>query len=290
MKDTHEFDQKFKNMIKETGYKHIAMESPEGERIVSYNQPKTKIESKFDEIRKRLAVQPDGFYKILCRYSYGNQNKPDTFMIVKGNAKAKAPLNEDQDDRRPAKRSKEEITREEVLSLPEAMKRIEELSQLRVENENLKGKIIEKDKIISELEDELDQLENEPLDESAPQGNGLMEWAEKTLPQVTPFLDQFFTMQNRKLDIREKELDMRAKKKPVIVNTRTRQNSQARTFMDIDLNNEAEMNEFFDTLEELSEDQFDKAYNTIADKRPELAQMIEEEFQLTEEQEEEEQP
>src|SRR6266566_5098552 len=149
----YKFDQAFKNLINETGYKHIAMESPEGERIVSYNQAKQPLAKKWDEIRRRLNVLPDGFYKILAQYNYSGKSKADSFIIQKGNPKDNLQEDEVKITRTPAViKTKEEKSHEQIMSLPEALKRIEELAKLNVEVIALRKQVEDDDKYIKELE------------------------------------------------------------------------------------------------------------------------------------------
>jgi len=283
----HKFDANLKRLIDEIGYKHIALESQEGERIVTYNPAKTKIINKWDEIRKRLMAQPDGFYKILATTALGGKAKPDIYIIQKGNP----PKENLQEDKTPKQeiivKSKTESQREEVLSLPEALKRIEELSTLRVENVNLKEKVKELEEYVSELETDLEEAESKPLDENNGTNN-LASWAEKTLPSVTPFIDEYFKMQNRKMDLQEKMLSRKEKKPPIVIKTNRRRVNQQEelSFMNMDLNNEEQLNQLFDEMDALTDDKFNEMYDYISEQRPELADIIADEFQLESEEEE----
>ena len=130
----YKFDATLKRLIDEAGYKHIALESQEGERIVSFNPAKTKITTKWEEIRRRLLAQPDGFFKLLATSALGGKNKSDVYIVQKGTPPAEnleeKPIKEIQYI--PSPRSKDDAKREEVLSLSEALKRIEELTTLKV--------------------------------------------------------------------------------------------------------------------------------------------------------------
>jgi hypothetical protein len=286
--DLHKFDATFKTMMKETGYKHLAMEDPQGSRIVSYNQPKTKIETKFEEIRKRLNVLPDGIYKILAQYNYGSKSAPDIFLIKKGNA----VLSEDNETVKNntiqvKQQSKQEKEYDNVMSLPEALKRIEELAKLNVEVESLRDKVKTQAEYISELEADLDEVENaDPALSEGTNPNSAMAWAEKTLPTITPFLEEYFKVKNRSLDIQEKRLNQaKEKKKPIIVSTgkNRRPNSQQKSFMEINMNDDKELDDLFNKMEALNDEQFDNVFSVIERDRPELADLIAEEFGMNEE-------
>lgn len=279
----YKFDDKFKKLIKDTGYKHIAMESPEGERIVSYNQPKQTIEKKFDEIRRRLNVLPDGFYKIMAQYNYSGKSKPDIFILQKGNP-PKDQLEEDAPVpvRTVTRRTPDEKSREEILSLPEALKRIEELSKLRVENANLLAQVKQLQEENASLEAELEAMPEPNLAEA--QTDPAMKWLENILPAVSPFFDKYFDLRNRQLDHLERQYQqpVQQKKKVVVHSGRAKQHPTHQehpdNFAQFPINDENAINELLDEMEKLDDAQFEFVYTKMNRENPALAEIVHNEF------------
>jgi len=286
-----EFNQKFKDELLDVGYKHVAMDSAEGERIVSYNQPAQKIQNKFNEIQKRLRVLPDGYYRIYCTYSYGSKAKPDMFLIKKGKVSDETlqePIKPQEHAIIPI--SKEQIKREEILSLEQALTRIEQLSRLEMENSVLKDKVKQQADELLELESELSEMEEkQPLADNGM--NGIGGWLKEIAPVLAPIADQYFELEKQKVALAEKRFHHQQKKQPIIVrNQRQRQQPKKPTLqeiiMSIDVNNEDVMNRLYDELDEMEEDNFNATLKQIESLRPDVAELIIDEFGLVEEEEE----
>jgi hypothetical protein len=290
--DLKEFNQKFKDELLEVGYKHVAMDSAEGERIVSYNQPSQKITNKFIEIQKRLKVLPDGVYRIYCTYSYGSKAKPDMFLIKKGNASLQenSPA-----DRTPARTpvSREEKSMEQVTSLKDALDRIEKLTRLEIENEVLKGKIKEQEEYISELEAEAEAAADKPLAEEKTGMDSIGGWLKEIAPALTPIAEEYFACRKKELELREKQLSQGANRprKQVVVNSRRKQPQKPtleQIIQNFNCSNEDHLSELFDELDEMNDTDFDKVVAIAEKLNPDLADKINAEFYSEEEEEEEE--
>jgi hypothetical protein len=285
-----EFNQRFKDDLLEVGYKHVAMDSAEGERIVSYNQPAQKIQNKFIEIQKRLKVLPDGVYRIYCTYSYGSKAKPDMFLIRKGNASLQENIPVVQPARtQPA--TKAERSMEQVTSLTDALERIEKLTRLEIENEVLKGKIKEQEEYISELEAEAEAAADKPLAEEKTGMDSIGGWLKEIAPALTPIAEEYFACRKKELELREKQLSQNNRpKRQVVVNSRRKQPQKPtleQIIQNFNCSNEDHLSELFDELDEMNDSDFDKVMAIAERLNPDLADKINAEFYSEEEEEEE---
>lgn len=279
MEKTYKFDPALKREVKEGGYKHIALESDTGERICNYNPAKTKIDTKWDEMQRRLKYQPDGRYKLLCNMALGGKNKPDVFIFTKGKV-------DDLSEREPAQKEKEIVyvqsnekgsRTEKLLSMEQALENIKEVEKLRGENAILKAEI-------ERLKIEISELESEPLDETQP-NKGIGDFLNDTVPTVVPILERFLDQRDKQLSLQERKLGMsRPQKKVIRRHVRQNQNDQL-THMNLDINNADHLNALYDELDQMSDPDFDAAFQMIEADRPELADLIAEEFQMDEEEE-----
>jgi len=291
-----EFNKKFTDELLEVGYKHIAVDTAEGERIVSYNQPKQKIEAKFTEITKRLRVLPDGYYRIYCLYSYGSKAKPDMFLIKKGKVEDSLQEAAKSVPQPILPMTKDQTKREEIVSLEQALARIEQMTKLEMENTILKDKVERQAEEIADLESEIAELEEkEPMAEGGM--NGIGGWLKEIAPVIAPLADQYFAMQKQKNELLAMRLQQKQKKNPVIVHShkgRKQRSGQPQKpsleeiISSIDINNQNVLNQLYDELDAMDEQTFDSTYDVIVSLRPDVAELVAIEFEFDKDLEESE--
>lgn len=203
-----------KKLSKEQGYKMAALENSEGKRLQTFNTINVKIDTQLQTISNRLSseIYPDGIYTVLLCRSIHNRQDPDRYQIVKGVLK------------------KEEIKVEtpivleqkaaEVLTWEGALKMQQEISNLKSEVQTLKFEN-------NLLQSELDNIEeNEGLAEgeqkTADLKSGAQTFLSETVPQFLPLLDRFFDMEEKKLNLRQMEIQSKrrpqqAQRKPIVI-------------------------------------------------------------------------
>ena len=193
-----------KKLSKEQGYKFAALENSQGKRLQSFNTMNVKIDTQLQTISNRLAseIYEDGIYTILlCRTIHTRQD-PDRYQVVKGVLKKEeipisAPIVLEQ-------------KAAEVLTWEGALKMQQEISNLKSEVQTLKFEN-------NLLQSELDNIEDseglaEGEQKTADLKSGAQTFLSETIPQFLPLLDRFFDMEEKKLNLRQ--LEIQSKRKP----------------------------------------------------------------------------
>lgn len=278
---THEPNQRFFDELVTNGFKSISLFDNEGNRLIQFNNSKVLIKDKVKEVQQRLKIAPNGIYKLLAQFNYSNRTTPQIYYLNKGNV-PEHNLSE-QITITPQKLntvSKEEKTTQNVVSLDSALTRIEELSKLRAENEVLKQRVIDLEKTVQELENE---LEEEPETMGEQNTDAFGSWIEKIAPSLVPLADEYFKVQNRKLRLEE----FKIMNNPNRVKTSKRQRPKQQSANNVypDINNENQLNNFFDFLETLNEPEFNAICEDTEKNYPELYELIQTEFFEEEEEE-----
>lgn len=270
---THAPTDKFFNDLVDNGYKAISMFDLNGDRLIQYNNSKVPLKEKIKEVKQRLNTLPNGIYILKLQFNYSQRTKPDTMYINKGNVDEsvlnEAPPTPPQTIRE-RQTTKDEKKMDSVVSLDSALSRIEELSQLRAENAILIEKVKNLEQQISELETEISELENEAPG-MAESKDIFGNWIEKITPTLAPLADEYFKLQNRKLRLEEFKIMNAAPQ-------RKRQQQKQKTLQYPDINNEEQLNKFFNWLEKLNDDDFSTIINDCKQNYPELYVLIEQEF------------
>jgi len=285
---THDYKKPFFDTLIQQGFKAFSLSDLEGNRLITYNTTKIKPENKVKEIIQRMAIAPDGVYKLQAQFGYSQRTKPETYYLKKGNVDTSF-LNEQPlqppvqiSNNRPNKNEQKE---QNVLSLDSALSRIEELSKLRAENEVLKERCKQLEIQNAELNAELD-AEPENLQENSQDKIG--NWLENIMPTLSPLADEYFKLQNRKLQLDEykttnyfaKQNNQQQRRK-VVVKQQQEQNNYP------DINNPDDLNGYFEELDKLGDEQFEQICNFIQTDYPELYLLIEQEFYPADENENE---
>ena len=277
MAKAYTLDQIQKN-IKDQSYKYVCLVTDNGKVIVPYNKASdTKgALGKFAEIRKRFNVLEDGVYYVECKNSFNLKITPDSYPVLKGNATL--------EESRPAAPAREAapLSDGKVMSYQEALKLTQENARLTSELTAAKKELSELEKDYDELEADYNELEKKPtMGEQAP--GAVQNWVQTTIPQLIPITDRFFELQERKLALEEKKIQMgiiEPKKglKPSNGNGNGRSIPQPGT---------QEFEQYMDQLEKLSDEHFVKECEYLAKHHPKVYETVYAEFNDPDEQEEE---
>ena len=192
------------NRMKDAGVRFIDLNDTENNRIVARNVKAVDFDKKVAEIKKRLKHLPDGIYILQASYSPGGKTKKDLYYIGKGNhgslSENPAPVVIQQTTKR------EKTETENVLSYAEALKKAEQVAELKAENATLKAQLLDAQKKISELHEEIAELESEEVGAGNFLSEGLPKLLEPFAPMLPAFMDEYYKLQNRKLNIKEAEV------------------------------------------------------------------------------------
>lgn len=277
---THEPTKTFFDELISNGYKSFAVLDMEGNRLVSYNNTKTTPADKAKEIIQRFKLLPDGIYQLLAQYSFSRTLKPELYYLKKGNANA-LHLSEYAAPVPTMRKTKEEKTTDNVLSLDAALSRIEELSKLRAECEVLRQRVKDLEIENAELQSELDEKGEDLGETETP--NPVNNWLQTIMPTLAPLADQYFQTKNRALDLEQKKLEALqtgVRKKKII---KAQPMDQTRY---PDINNPSELNGYLDYLETITDEQFNREVEQLATEYPDLYEIVVSEFFPDEETEE----
>ena len=209
MKIKNEIDTEILNAHKTAGINFVWLVDSDGEIIVTRNQRKEGYNDKIKEIKKRLPFLSPGTYFLNGLTTQNTKRvKPLQFTLTIGTTGTSEPA--------PVVRY-QQTDSVNVLSYSEALKRAEEISVLKIENENLKKQVKELEEANDELSEELEELKGKQKETETPtllsQGKDFLN---QILPIISPLADEYFKLQNRKLDVLSQN-------KPAPVNTRNQQ-------------------------------------------------------------------
>lgn len=183
---------KLKALAREQGYKMIALENAQGERVVSFNQINKSTDKQFDVIVTRLKseLQPDGVYFILMAHNISKARNPDRYPITKGKVEPEV-LAEAEKKSLPLTPVIIEKA-ENVLSWESAVEMNKTIAEQAARIKQLE---FENDQLQAQLDEEPDALEEDNS------GGGLVGAFKDMIPSLTPMLDRYFTLQEKKLDL-----------------------------------------------------------------------------------------
>lgn len=274
--NTHTPNKQFFDELIEKGYKSFSLADNDGNGILPMNQSTVSPLNKTKEIINRFKTLPDGLYVLTCSHTFARNYKKDSYILKKGNQNLSElkPIQINV----PEQKNKSEKMAENLLSIDEAFKNIKENATLTAENEVLRTRVKDLEVKLSELENEFDEKEMSEGEEP----NKVGHWLQTIMPTLSPLADEFFKMQNRKISLEEKKLNYRNPvQKPL-------RKSQQKKMQYPDINNEQELNSFFDYLEKLSDSDFEKVLVYISTDNPDLHELIFTEFYGDEPEENEE--
>lgn len=207
--------------IRYTDPKHVKLTDQEGDTIVPFNTNVNKISltDNIKKIQKKLATGADGVYIIIAQPHMGKNVKRYQFLFGKGayslseNIPSPTP---------PTARERNES----ALSVDKALENVEKSARSASEAEYLKRENVKLEKEITELKEKLSDKEaeiksleskvkdlqdandelNESLEEEDEEENKAPWWMsglQELAPQITPVLDRFFDIQEKKLKLEE---------------------------------------------------------------------------------------
>ena len=266
---THTPDKAFFDDLIKNDFKAFQLKSMDGELLVPYNKPSKSADQQAKTIITRFKLLGDGVYQLYCCHSHSHSLKPECFYLAKGKIQT-TQLSETPPQT--MRQTKEEKQSQNVLSLDSALTRIEEISKLRAENEVLKQRVRDLEIENNDLQSELDELPE--LSEEKTGSDKVTNWLQTIMPTLSPLADAYFQTQNRKLAIEEQKLQLNSRKKKTI-----RKKTQMDSLNNYpDIHNDAELNAYFDMLEKLSDDDFEKLCGVLSIEQPELFEIVTDTF------------
>ncbi len=179
-------------------YKMAALEDSSSKRLQPFNKPTTSITTQLNNIEERLNndLFEDGFYYILMAQSINGAKNPDRYKIQKGTVKIDANHTPHVQHiiTTPAQ---EVLTYEAALGYQQTISDLRnEIAVLKLENNNLR--------------EQIDELEQESeLSEGTPTESNIKVFLNEAMPSITPILDRYFDLEEKKLNIKSKQLDNR---------------------------------------------------------------------------------
>lgn len=200
-----EYDQKkLEDLCKE--YKYLSIYDVNNKKIQPYNQQGVPIKEHFKICIKRLNSEavPEGYYYFCFANSLRQSNSPDKFIYRKGNVSADA-LSDNQKFIFPNGSNKNDL-----LSVQSALAYITQIAELKTENNRL---TMENKQLLDEntvLKAELAEADRsaDAEEEGVGEGDGSLADVKSFLndqsPTIINFMDRYFELQEKKLNLQEK--------------------------------------------------------------------------------------
>lgn len=212
-----------KTLVKDQGYKMAALTNQQGEKIVPFNTYKktaTNLDAQFQTIQTRLKSDkyPDGVYFVLLTYNIRESGNPHSYPITKGRVSAEELIETEK------KITSSPVTIIEkansVLSWESAVQMNKQIAELKAQITQLTFENAQHQKTINEMQTQ----EPEGLSEAEPTNN-ILKFLSEAMPTFTPLADRFFDLENRKLDLKQMQLQKKnsppakqaAERKPITV-------------------------------------------------------------------------
>ena len=191
-----------KTLANQQGYKLAALENSKGERLQPFNNIKVVINKQLDTITNRLMSElfDDGVYYVLMASTINKTKSADRYPIIKGNINPNE-IKEDKTNPITIVHSPEQ-----VLTYQAALDYQQTISDLKNEIALLK---LERTNLLEQLQEALD--ENELSENTAPTENIMQTFLKEAMPSVTPILDRYFDLEEKKLNL----LELKATRKPL---------------------------------------------------------------------------
>jgi len=167
-------------IIKEGQFKYIELVGRDGTRYGHYNANPTLLKEKINSIKKFLNTLPDDLYYL----NFKINQKGDIFQYTynKGNK----PMNE-----APSIPIVYNTPLEKFQTLEEWKKQEQRINELEKELELMK------------LKEQFKGLNEAPAKE--PEKNAFLGFAENVLPTFVPFLDKYFQLKEKELNLKERQ-------------------------------------------------------------------------------------
>ncbi len=191
-----------KTLATQQGYKLAALENSKGERVQPFNKINIALNKQLDTITNRLTSDlfEDGLYYVLLSQSISKSKNADRYPIVKGKLSP-----DDLKEHTTPVNIIHTTPAQEVLTYEAALNYQQQISDLKNEINLLK---LERTSLQEQLQEALD--ENELSEPTAPSENMMQTFLKEALPSVTPILDRYFDLEEKKLNLAQ----LKAGKKP----------------------------------------------------------------------------
>lgn len=179
---------------RDQGYRHYGLFDQQGKQIIAFNSNRSTANDRLKEIIVRLNSPGlrDGYYIVKAKNSTGKTIVPDEFTMYKGNLEEAADKVIHIQPTAPI-----QPVSPEVLTYESALR-------LQVENATLKMQIENLTKKVSDLEEEIKELETNPT-LSEDQNNSVWSNAKDFLAQImevgAPLLDKHFELKEKQLTL-----------------------------------------------------------------------------------------
>jgi len=188
-------------------YKYLSIQDVNDHKIQPFNQQGTNIKEQFKKCVQRLNSEavPEGYYYFCFANSLRQSGNPDKFIYRKGNVSADA-LSDHQKFIFPNGTSKNEL-----ISVQSALAYITQIAELKTENNSLKmeNKALKDENVVLNAElEEAYRSEDAEEEEGVGEGKGPLSDVKSFLndqgPTIMGFMDRFFELQDKKLNLQEK--------------------------------------------------------------------------------------
>jgi DNA repair exonuclease SbcCD ATPase subunit len=188
-------------IVTECDYRYCSLWK-DGEKIETWNKSGNGI-TKFKVIKKRLLSQPAGLYVVKCQNSMSGPADEFEYEKTDGEKDKTATISEKINPKFLENKAYMELAIKNAELLKD-----QEIATLKDIIRNLKAEIEELKDQIEELETVEETMLNEPA-----QSNDFFESSQgkfitTLLEHTAPLVDQYFSTQNRKLDLEERRLNM----------------------------------------------------------------------------------
>jgi predicted RNase H-like nuclease (RuvC/YqgF family) len=187
---------KFKEIQKDQKYKHIGLFNRDGAALVRFNSTNKTPADRLEMIEKRLSspTLTDEYYIIKGKNNTQADTITDDYIIINENVK---PMLTEQTNGAfiPP------IVGDKVYNFREGIELNSKLVRLEIENANLNAEVKELKEIISDLENQIEEVET--LEET--KENPLQDFLSETLKTAAPLLDKYFELKERKIQLAENQ-------------------------------------------------------------------------------------
>lgn len=254
-------------IVREQGYRYCCLLSSTYQTIVPFNRPgKEKIEAKITEIKKRMQALPDGLYYVMCKNSFTPSVQGDNYPVIKGNVQVSEGTPQAQPGitvQAPAPVIMGDPSK--VMSYTEALLLTQENATLKAEVQFLKAENVRLNAELAAKTTALSEAGDKPM---------WQEWADNTLPSILPIIDRYFDLEERKLQVKEKELGR---------NGNGSAKPQANRPLQVPKPGTPEFEEFLNWMEGLQEQQFNNVMMYLYKTHPDVYEICYDEFYEEEE-------
>lgn len=188
-------------------YKLCTIEDMNGKKVTTWNSIKKPIKDHLRDCFKRLElnIYPNGYYNICFAQAVRFQkDHNDKYIYCKGKAPTEGP-------QYLANNGNNGVNKNDLLSVQSALGYITQIAELTTEKNRLEMELKNAKEEITLLEAELAEYEREDGGLSDKKDSDTMTFLKDQSPAIMGVLDRYFELQDKRLSLDEKRLNMGAK-------------------------------------------------------------------------------